>query len=228
MTPDQSGREPLPTTLGDRLRAPRCALVVIDMQNDFCAPGGFIDKVMNKDLSGAAAAVPAMQGLLDAARAARVPVFWVIADYSHDRIPRSMLVKLQAQGIRAECCKPGTWGADWFGVRSLAGEPVVTKHTYSGFHATSLQQHLAQAGVETLVFAGVQTQVCVESTVRDAHSRGYYCVVARDAVASHTPALHDAALANIRFLFGDVCDAAEIQRAWSAPPESCHSKAHLP
>ncbi|MDB5999844.1 MAG: isochorismatase family protein [Rhizobacter sp.] len=211
LTPDAD----LPTALADKLAPSGCALLVIDMQNDFCAPGGYIDKAMGKDVSAAAAVVAPLQGLLDAARAAKVPVVWVHADYSHDRLPDSMRVKLKARGITAECCKPGTWGADWFGVAPLPGETLVAKRTYSGFAGTTLEHLLADAGVRTLVFAGVQTQVCVESTVRDAHSLGYLCVVPQDAVASHTPALHEATLQNVRFLFGDVCVAAEVTAAWA-------------
>ena len=204
----------LPLTLEARLRPDGCALVVIDMQNDFCAPGGYIDKVMAKDVSAAAAAVPALQHLLDAARRTRVPVVWLCADYSRERVPNSMRVKLEARSISVDCCQPGTWGADWFGVRPDAADTVVTKHSYSGFAGTDLASRLKTMGVRTLVFTGVQTQVCVESTVRDAHSLGYFCVVAQDAVASHTPALHDATLTNIGLLFGDVCSTADVEKAW--------------
>jgi len=209
---------PLPLTLEEKLQAPRCALLVIDMQNDFCAPGGYIDTVMGKSVETAGTVVEPVGRLVDAARAAGVPVVWVRADYSRDRIPASMQVKLVARGIEAVCCAPGTWGADWFGPRPADGEPIVTKHTYSGFHDTPLADRLQALGVQTLVFAGVQTQVCVESTVRDGHSRGYFCVVAQDAVASHTASLHQATLDNVRFLFGDVCPSTAVFAAWSAPP----------
>ena len=93
--------------------------------------------------------------------------------------------------------------------------PLTTKHTYSGFAGTDLAARLAALGRKTLVFTGVQTQVCVESTLRDAHSLGYFCVVPQDAVGSHTPALHEATLNNVRFLFGDVCASADVRKAWS-------------
>jgi len=215
-TPDDQ----LPTTLPERLRADGCALLVIDMQNDFCKPGGYVDQVMGKAVQAAEAVVAPVTQLIDAARAAGVPVIWVFADYSHDRLPDSMRVKLLARSITAECCKPGTWGADWFGVAPVAGDASVVKHSYSGFADTTLGSVLAQFGVRTLVFAGVQTQICVESTVRDAHSRGYFCVVPQDAVASHTPSLHAATLDNIRFLFGDVCRVADITDVWAAGASS--------
>jgi ureidoacrylate peracid hydrolase len=204
----------LPLTPAARLEAARCTLVVVDMQNDFCAPGGYIASTMGKDVGAAEAILPLVNELVACARAARVPVVWLRADYSHDRIPDSMAMKLAQRRIQAECCKPGTWGFEWYGVSPLADEPVVTKHTYSGFIGTGLQQVLSPLARKTLVFAGVQTQVCVESTLRDAHSHGYFCVVPQDAVGSHTPALHAATLDNVRFLFGDVCNASDIAAAW--------------
>ncbi|WP_439588692.1 cysteine hydrolase family protein [Hydrogenophaga sp.] len=204
----------LPVTLSARLAPGRCVLMVVDMQNDFCAPGGYIDKTMGKDVGAASAILPALRELTSGARAAGIPIVWLRADYSHDRIPDSMALKLVARGIEAECCKPGTWGHDWFGVQPEPGDPVVTKHSYSGFTGTDMQSVLTALGRQTIVFTGVQTQVCVESTLRDAHAHGYYCVAAADAVGSHSPPLHAATLDNVRFLFGDVCSAADILAAW--------------
>ena len=204
----------LPRTLQEKLVASQSVLLVIDMQNDFCAPGGYIDKTMGKDVSAAAPLVPVIEALVASARSAKVPVLWLRADYTPAKLPDSMRVKLEARGITAVCCAPGSWGADWFGVRPADGEAIVTKHTYSGFAGTDLEGRLKALGRPTLVFAGVQTQVCVESTLRDAHSLGYYCVVPQDAVGSHTPPLHEATLNNVRFLFGDVCTSAEVRDGW--------------
>ena len=210
----------LPLTPAQRLDPASSVLMVVDMQNDFCAPGGYIDQVMKKDVSAAATIAPVIEALVAQARKCGVPVVWLRADYSHDRIPDSMAVKLAARGITAECCKPGTWGHEWYGPRPAAGEPIVTKHSYSGFTGTRMQDTLAALGRRTIVFTGMQTQVCVETTLRDAHAHGYFCVAVQDAVGSHTPALHAATLDNVRFLFGDVCPAADVVAAWegaSAP-----------
>lgn len=203
-----------PASWAHELEPARCALVVIDMQNDFCAPGGYIDQVMGKDVSGAAPVVPVIDGLVQQARKAGVPVVWVASDYSTDRIPASMRRKLAMRGITAECCKPGTWGAEWFGLAPAPDEALVVKHSYAGFAGTSLDAVLREKGARTLVFVGVQTQVCVESTVREAHALGYTAVVVRDGVGSHSPALHDASLTNVQFLFGEVCTAQEVASAW--------------
>lgn len=204
----------LPPLAPELVQADKTALIVIDMQNDFCAPGGYIDTVMNKDVSAAAAIVPALTKLLDAARERGVKVFWIGADYRHDKIPASMLRKLKQRGITAVCCEPGTWGADWFGVQPQAGEPVLIKHNYAGFTGTNLHALLQEAGIENLVLAGVQTQVCVESTLREAHAFGYNAIVPADAVGSHTPELHAATLKNVQFLFGEVSSGDAIAKLW--------------
>lgn len=206
--------------LHEALRPANAALLVIDMQNDFCASGGYIDKVMGKDVSAAAGICGNLESLVQAARAHKVPIVWIAADYSHDRIPASMLRKLRQRGITAVCCEPGTWGADWFCVRPDATEAVVTKHNYSGFSGTGLQQALQAHNVETLVLTGVQTQICVESTAREGHSLGYTCVVPKDAVASHTPNLHEASLMNMQFLFGEVCTTQDVLSAWAQAPSA--------
>ena len=85
---------------------------------------------------------------------------------------------------------------------------------YSAFVGTELETWLRNRTIETLVFAGVQTNVCVETSFRDAISRGFYGVLAVDCVASHAPPLHEATIANIGFLFGDVLPREAIAGHW--------------
>jgi len=192
------------------------ALLVIDMQNDFCAAGGYIDRVIKRDLAACQKVAEPIADLAAAARKAGIAVLWLRANYARDLVPEPMRAKLERQGVADVCCAPASWGADWYGVRPAEGEPVIEKHSYSGFMGTDLHARLQKLKVRSVVFAGVQTQVCVESTLRDAHSFGYYCVVPQDCVASHTPPAHEATLAGVRFLFGDVTTAAELKSIWSA------------
>jgi len=207
--------QPVATGLAEKLQRPT-ALLVIDMQNDFCASGGYIDRVMGKDVQSAATVVPPIQRMVDAARRRGVPVIWVMADYSHAALPASMRSKLLERNITQACCAPGSWGAELFQLQANADEPQVIKHTYSGFHRTSLHETLQRRGIETLVFTGVQTHICVESSLRDAHSLGYYCVMLEDAVSAHTPAAHQATVDNVNFLFGDACPSQTVLDAWQA------------
>jgi ureidoacrylate peracid hydrolase len=145
-------------------------------------------------------------------------VFWIKANYDPDRLPEGMLVK-QRENSPEICCGPGSWGIDFYAVAPDAGEPVIEKHSYSAFAGTDVEQQLGARGVRTLVFAGVQTNVCVESSLRDAVCRDFYAVVASDCVASHTLPLHEATLKNVQFLFGDVLDRRRIAAVWSAAPK---------
>lgn len=199
----------------DALVAPaHTAVVVIDMQNDFCAPGGWTDRVVKRDISRFGAVAQTIGQLLDAARTASVPVVWVRADYSAHAVVEPMRARSQRLGITEDCCVPGTWGADWFGVAPQPDEPVVTKHCYSGFRDPALHEALQARGVRTIVFAGVQTHVCVESTLRDGHSHGYYCVVPADCVASPSVAAHDVMLSTVGAIFGTVTTLAEMTAEW--------------
>jgi ureidoacrylate peracid hydrolase len=114
------------------------------------------------------------------------------------------------------CCGTGSWGGEFYGVSSAPGEAVIEKSSYSAFAGTEVERQLRERGIRTIVFAGVQTNVCVESSLRDAVCKGFYAVLASDCVASHTPPLHEATLKNVQFLFGDVMDRQAIAAIWSA------------
>ena len=200
-------------TMHQRLDPAHVAVLVIDMQNDFCAERGYVERVVGKDVSACRAVVPAIMDLVAAARGHGVPVFWIKANYDPDRLPEGMLVK-QREKSREICCGTGSWGNEFYGVAPAQGEAVIEKSCYSAFVWTDFEDQLRRRGIRTLIFAGVQTNVCVESSLRDAVCRGFYAVLAGDCVASHTAPLHEATLNNVRFLFGDVADRAAIKEAW--------------
>jgi ureidoacrylate peracid hydrolase len=200
-----------------RLDPAHTAVMVIDMQNDFCAEQGYVERVVGKETSACRAVVPAIMDLVTAARSRRIPVFWIKANYDPDRLPEGMLVKQREKSAEI-CCGTGSWGHEFYGVTAADREPVIEKSCYSAFVGTEVEKELRERGVRTVVFAGVQTNVCVESSLRDAVCRGFYVVLASDCSASHTQPLHEATLDNVRFLMGDVIDRAAIKHVWAAKP----------
>jgi ureidoacrylate peracid hydrolase len=206
-------------TVDKRLSPAHSAVMVIDMQNDFCAENGYVETVVGKDATACRAVAPEIMALVGAAREHGVPVFWIKANYDPDRLPEGMLAK-QREKSSDICCGTGSWGIDFYGVAPSSVEPVIEKHSYSAFAGTDVEQQLRARDVKTLVFAGVQTNVCVESSLRDAVCRGFYTVLASDCVASHTLPLHEATLKNVQFLFGDVLERSRIAAVWSAAPNS--------
>src|ERR1700722_1127491 len=200
-------------SIDKRLKPAHSAVLVIDMQNDFCDEKGYVETVVGKDVSACRAVVPEIMALVGVAREQGVPVLWIKANYDPDRLPQGMLAK-QREKSSAICCGTASWGNEFYGVRPASTETVIEKNSYSAFAGTGIDEQLRSKGIRTLVFAGVQTNVCVETSLRDAVCRGFYAVLASDCVASHTMPLHEATLNNVRFLFGDVVDRAAIMAAW--------------
>ena len=198
-----------------KARPAHSAVVVIDMQNDFCAEGGYIHRVFKPDMSRNAALAARIMTLVRAARAAAMPTIWVQAIYDPKYLAAPVLAKQREAGIDLVCCAEGSWGADFFGVAPLAGEPVVRKHRYSAFFETDLDRMLHDRNIRTVVLAGVATNTCVDATLRDAFFRGFYVVVPEDGVGSHIPDLHDATLRQVRMLYGDVTTTDALARLWS-------------
>jgi len=116
-----------------------------------------------------------------------------------------------------EVCLAGSWGEEFVGVAPAAGEIVLRKHRYSAFVDTGLDVILRNKGIKTVVLVGVATNVCVESTARDAAMRDFYVVVAADGVGVRDAARdrHDNALAEIQGCFGMVVPASRILDVWS-------------
>jgi len=216
----------VPTSV-EELLDPRCAaLVLIDMQNDFCSEGGSVD-MAGGSLEMFGAAIPRMKALLGAAREKGVPVVHVrmlTPRGGHTDSPGWMRVRLRAaafygglkQNDAWEYTTPGSWGAAFIDDLSpLPSEPVVDKFRSSGFFGTTLDSVLRTLGVRNVVFAGCTTEGCVDSTVRDAGFRDYIAVVPEDGVASDDRELHDAAMKILRAYRADVVTTQQILEAWT-------------
>jgi ureidoacrylate peracid hydrolase len=217
---------PMLTTLQEKVAPEHTALIVVDVQNDFCAEGGMMDKEGN-DLSTVQEMAAALPGLLDDARQSGVLVVFVRNIYSTEENHYLSDVWLeQAARRRAgsyttrSVCGADSWEGDFYGdVRPRPGEPIVTKHRFSGFHNTDLETVLRAHDIRTAVLAGVATNVCVETTAREAFVRDYYVVVLADGTATYSDAGHSASLAVIDQFFGEVASIAEVRACWQSGEE---------
>lgn len=197
-----------------RLDPAHTAVLVVDMQNDFCAEDGYIEKTVGMSAAACRAVAAPIMALVADARSAGVPVIWVRANYDSHRLPPGMLAKLSQRGTNV--CASGTRGAEFYQVAPAPGETVFEKHSYSAFAGTDLDARLRAKGIRTVVVAGVQTNACVDTTLRDAVCVGFYAALVSDCVAAFNPALHEATVKNVQFLFGDVLDRAAIASIWRA------------
>lgn len=193
-------------SLPEQLRPAHTALVIVDLQNDFCAEGGYLQRTraatakntIRVDANERIAA--SIATLAEAAHASGAVVAWLRSVYDFKYLAPAHVAKRDAEG----CCMEGSWGADWFHIRPADGDLVVTKHTFSGFHDTDLHAQLQARGIRTLLMTGVATNVCVDSTLRHGFILGYHIVVAEDCVGSGNEVGHIGTLATVRVNFGSV------------------------
>lgn len=198
----------------DGLSSPETtALVIVDVQNDFCAPGGFFDRV-GHPLESVHRAVDRIEALLPAAREAGVRPIFVRGIYDEEYVSEAMAARHRRMGYPLDVCLSGDWGSEFFQVAPEPADPVITKHRYSAFIDTELNALLRGSGITSLILCGVATNVCVESTARDGYMLDYHIVFLADASATYDQGLHDSTLENIRRSFGVVTTAEELARAW--------------
>ncbi len=173
--------------MGERIDLRRSALIVVDVQNDFCHPDGTAAR-MGLDVSAVQSVVPNIVTLIELARAHDVPRIYLRGEHNHwFDTPTWVARGAAGRSIRAQVVpyvETGTWGADFFVVTPADDELVIVKHRYSGFAYTPLELALQTLGVDTVVLCGTSTHVCVEATARDAIMRGYRPVTVENCVAS--------------------------------------------
>jgi ureidoacrylate peracid hydrolase len=193
------------------LDAARAALIVVDMQNDFCHDDGVLGR-RGVDLEPTQAMAPRLVALIERARALGLPVVYPIN--VHDSWSDSQVWRERYGKAAVEICRPGSWGAAFYAVAPRPDDRIVPKHRYNAFVGTELDLILRARGVTTLIFAGVATNVCVETTARDAFCRDYRVVLVRDCLAGSSAAEHEASLRSLeRYFNALVLDADAVEAA---------------
>ena len=203
------------TGLGEILDPAHTAVVVVDMQNDFCAENGYIHTTQGADMSGCKPLAGRIGKLIEAARNTGAMVIWIKAIYDHELLPAPMLSKMLVKGKGAVCCASDSWGADFYEIGPADDEFVVEKRCYSAFHNTQFDDILRRRGIRTLVMTGVATNVCVESTLREGFFHGYYIVMPPDCVASANVPLHEATINSVETIFGAIPGSDEVMGIWA-------------
>jgi ureidoacrylate peracid hydrolase len=188
-------------------------LLIVDVQNDFLADGGWFAN-HGHDLAPMRRAVDNLDGFVAVARAAGVRPIFIRAIYDEKWLSKPMLERHARTGLDTHHCQEGTWGAEFYLLRPRPDDDVITKHRYSAFIGTELDPLLRAQGVENLIIAGVTTNVCVESTARDGYMLDYHIVLVEDCTASYSEEPHRATLANIRRAFGQVATAEQVTAVW--------------
>jgi ureidoacrylate peracid hydrolase len=209
-------------SLREKVDPGHCALLLVDVQNDFCAEGGAMHRE-GHDVTLVQQMLPRLERLLDSARAAKVKCVWIRNIYNSG--PNHYLSEVwleQAQRrrngayVKFPVCEAGEWNGDFYRIRPRPDEVIVSKHRFGAFEGTDLDLILRSNGIRTVIIAGVATNVCCETTARQAFLKDYYVVFSSDCNATFTQAAHDATLANIDLFFGEVATGDEIAACWPA------------
>lgn len=202
------------------------ALVIIDMQRDFLEPGGF-GEMLGNDVTQLGSIVPTLEELLDFCRQKGLTIIHTLEGHQPDLSDCPPSERKRGKGsltigdegpmgrilIRGE---PGN--AIIPELAPLAGEIVIPKPGKGAFYATELQAILQKRGITHLLFTGVTTEVCVQTTMREANDRGYECLLVEDCTASYFPKFKQATLEMIRAqggIVGWTSSAQNIQKALS-------------
>jgi biuret amidohydrolase len=195
--------------------APReTALLLIDMQKDFLAPGGLCDS-LGEDIAVMRPIIPRIRRLLAVLRRAGVRVIHTREGYAPDLSDVNPLKRSRGTvgqlGPLGRFLIRGEPGHDFIDeLRPEPGERVVDKPGFGAFFRTDLEDHLRAAGITHLLIAGVTSQCCIQSSLREAVDRGFFCLTLADCCAALDPRLHDATLTAIQgenHLFGWIATA---------------------
>jgi nicotinamidase-related amidase len=205
----------------------RTALVIIDMQRDFLEPGGF-GAALGNDVTLLRAAVGPCREVLDAARRSGVLVIHTREGHRPDLSDAPPLkvergdpaLRIGAPGPMGRILVRGEPGHDIIPeLYPVAGEPVIDKPGKGAFYQTDLELMLHNRAIDTLLVCGVTTEVCVNTTVREANDRGFRCIVLADCCASYFPEFHEAGLAIIKAqggIFGSVSSSSALLNSLAA------------
>jgi ureidoacrylate peracid hydrolase len=193
----------------------KSAVIVVDVQNDYCCADGVLGKA-GLPTAAAMAMIPNLQRLLTAARASGAPVIFV--QMIHEAATDSAAWAWRMGGGSNGVCRKGTWGAEFTEVAPLPGEAVVIKHRYSAFVNTRFDSVLRTLKIENLIMTGVSTNICVESTARHGYMLDYNIVFLSDCTAAYSPEEHEVSLYNMRTHFGVVATSNDVIAVWNAAP----------
>jgi ureidoacrylate peracid hydrolase len=194
------------------------ALLVVDVQNGFVSKSGSYD-LLGMDTSKYRQVIPKIKVLLDLCRDNSIPVFYTQAvressgidllTRTHKILPKSREERIKKKPI----CVRGTWDADIVEeVAPKPGDHIVTKRRDSAFHDTEIKVWLSSLGIDTLIFSGIDTSICVETSLRDAFNLGYDVVLISDATVSSNKKHYESTIDNIKDYYGLVMDLSEFSQ----------------
>jgi len=202
----------------ERISTNHTALLVIDMQKDFCLDG-YAASNAGRPLGAVKEMIPRLEEFLSIAREEGVLIchigFWTLQDHLSDSPPWLAQRRRSTYAPDLIALENSEGAAFIEELKPIEGELEIRKHRYSGFKGTDLDMVLRANSIKTVIVTGLSTNVCVEGTIRDAFEHGYYTCLPQDLCASWDSDLHESTLKNVNARFGLVSESRSIIDAWS-------------
>ncbi|MBN9129161.1 MAG: cysteine hydrolase [Paenarthrobacter ureafaciens] len=202
----------------NRLDATKAAIVVVDIQNDFCHGDGY-QGLRGKDVARVQSAVTRLEPFIREARELGVPV--VFMQNLHD--PQSDTEEWRARHLEprdSQSCLPGTWGAEFFVLEPQTGDHVLAKSRYSSFVNTGLEELLRSLGRTSIFFCGVATSICVETSLRDATCLDFLVTLVDDCCGDYSETAHNNTVRSVVGGFGAVTASKDVLEGFRASAKS--------
>jgi len=201
--------------LAEKINPSHTALIVIDVQKDFAAPDGLCGR-RGRDLSQVEPMIENLQKTISVAEKASVPVYYIRQIFDRSKMSPMKLEQYDIDGNLITCdIETDGWH---FYKLNPPEDQVYTKYNYNAFSIPEFVESLRQKGIKTLVFAGMDTYVCVETALRSAFDMGYKVVLPKDLVAANAKHADwsERTFALVQKIYGPVVESSEINQIWSS------------
>ena len=196
----------------DLINPKTTALIVIDIQNDYCSSSGEIAKQLGVDLSPVQKIIPKLVDFVEKARAKGLPIIFtqMIED------PKYMAENAKLKKGSKSFCSPNSEGFKYFQIKPDKSDYQIVKKSYDAFSNPELEKILEKHDIKNLIIIGAYTAVCVDTTIRSGFTRGYHIVIPQDLVGmpEEKKYQHNAAIDVWKIIFAHVVDSKEIISKW--------------